>query len=278
MSATERFHDRPSGTVGCVGYREFAPPVALRDVLECGWAVGPGPVHPANGPAATSGGTTSTAVAQALVLPDGGMDLIWSGGALLVAGPDTEAHPVRRTADEMAYGLRFRPGTLPALLGVPAVELRDRRVSLDALLPRAARDAVARLESGAPALAVLLAASGATPSDDPALRAVVTGAAAGASAADTADALGWTTRTLHRRCRTAFGYGQATLRRVLRFRAAHELLLRGVPIADAAARTGYADQPHLSRDVRALTGMAPAQLASGAYRSTPVPSGSVTVA
>ena len=85
--------------------------------------------------------------------------------------------------------------------------------------------------------------------------------ASGGSAAETADDLGWTTRTLHRRCLTAFGYGPSVLRRVLRFRRAVALLRAGVAPADVAARAGYADQPHLSRDVRAFAGVSPARLA-----------------
>jgi len=115
------------------------------------------------------------------------------------------------------------------------------------------------------------------------MRAVASRLSRGASAADTAEALGWTTRTLHRRCLAAFGYGPATLRRILRFRRALALLGSGVPPAETAARAGYSDQPHLSREVRALAGAAPAQLARAqlarpANRSTPVPSGSCTVA
>uniref|UniRef100_UPI001BDD5C15 helix-turn-helix domain-containing protein n=1 Tax=Pseudonocardia lacus TaxID=2835865 RepID=UPI001BDD5C15 len=69
--------------------------------------------------------------------------------------------------------------------------------------------------------------------------------------------LGWTTRTLHRRCLAAFGYGPAVLRRVLRFRRATDLLAAGVAPAEVAARAGYADQPHLSRELRALGGTSP---------------------
>jgi AraC-like DNA-binding protein len=53
------------------------------------------------------------------------------------------------------------------------------------------------------------------------------------------------------------------LRRVLRFRRAALLLYDGVPIAEAAAVAGYADQPHLSREMRALAGVAPSQIYAG---------------
>ncbi|CAM5278140.1 AraC-like DNA-binding protein OS=Streptomyces violarus OX=67380 GN=FHS41_001610 PE=4 SV=1 [Streptomyces violarus] len=61
--------------------------------------------------------------------PDGCMDLLWHEGRLLVAGPDTRAHVTDGENGAWA-GVRFYPGTAPALLGVPAHELRDRRVEL----------------------------------------------------------------------------------------------------------------------------------------------------
>ncbi|MBA2472696.1 MAG: AraC family transcriptional regulator, partial [Pseudonocardiales bacterium] len=105
----------------------------------------------------------------------------------------------------------------------------------------------------------------------------------GSSVAATADALGWTERTLHRRCRDAFGYGPSVLRRILRFQVALRLAGQGVPFATTATRAGYADQAHLAREVRALPGaslsqLIRAQLPSGANRSTPRPSGSCSTA
>ncbi len=100
----------------------------------------------------------------------------------------------------------------------------------------------------------------------------------GGSVAALADALGCTPRSVHRRCLAAFGYGPAVVRRVLRFRLAAALLHAGLAPAEVAARAGYADQPHLSREVRTLAGASPCQLASGANRSTPLPSGSCSTA
>ena len=197
--------------------------------------------------------------------PDGCMDLVWTGQQLLVAGPDTGPQPARREPGVLSAGLRFAPGRLPALLGIPAAEMRDRRVPLAELHPALARRALARLEQGEPPLPVLLGLTLALPGDpaERAIRAVASRLATGASAATTADQLGWTERSLHRRCLTAFGYGPSVLRRVLRFRRAALLLYDGVPIADAAAEAGYADQPHLSREVRALAGVAPSQIYGG---------------
>jgi AraC-like DNA-binding protein len=102
----------------------------------------------------------------------------------------------------------------------------------------------------------------------------------GAAVAEVARDSGWSGRTLHRQCRAVYGYGPATLRRILRFRRALRLLDEGVGTADAAATAGFSDQPHLHREVRDFTGMTLATLRqdSGQNRSTDVPSGSVTVA
>ena len=242
-----------------MGYREHPVPPPWRAFAECVW---------------TSDAPAAPKVAD--VLPDGCMDLIWSGAELFVAGPDTAPNPYLRRAGLAATGLRFRPGALPALLDTPAVALRDARVPLEALHGPLARRAVAALAGGADPAPVLTALAARLPGDppEPGMRAVAARLSRGASAADTADALGWTTRTLHRHCLAAFGYGPATLRRVLRFRRALALLHDGVSPAATAARAGYADQPHLSRDVRTFAGTAPGQLARGANRSTPVPSGS----
>jgi AraC-like DNA-binding protein len=224
-----------------VPYREQRPPTALQGSVEGVWSLD---------------------VPAGAVLPDGCMDLVWSNGRLLVAGPDTV--PDTRPRSGAAAGVRFQPGALPALLGVPAVELRDRRIPLSELLPALAAPAVARLERGEDPAAVLVDLTRRLPGEQspPWRVGVLRGAARGHPAADVADALGWTTRTLHRHCLAAFGYGPATLRRVLRFRRAVALLQAGTTPAEVAARAGYADQPHLSREVRELAGASPAQIAS----------------
>ncbi|MQS13347.1 helix-turn-helix domain-containing protein [Streptomyces kaniharaensis] len=194
------------------------------------------------------------------VLPDGCMDLLWTEGRLLVAGPDTRAfHPGPDLPGPWA-GVRFYPGTAPTLLGVPAHELRDRRVALADLRPGAeVRRLTERIDAAPdPAAALeefaLRLAADADPVD-PLLGAVVASLAAGRSVTATAERVGLGERRLHRRSLAAFGYGPKTLARILRLQRALALARSGVPFADTAARTGYADQPHLARDVRELTGL-----------------------
>ncbi|MFF5183082.1 helix-turn-helix domain-containing protein [Streptomyces sp. NPDC000345] len=189
------------------------------------------------------------------VLPDGCMDLLWNDGRLLVAGPDTHAYVPGGPPTAWA-GVRFFPGTAPALLGVPAHELRDRRVELADLWPAAwVRRLTGRIAAAAHPVTALeeVALERAAP-PDPALRRLVTALAAGRPVSTTADELGLGARRLHRRSLTAFGYGPKTLARILRLQRALGLARAGVPYADTAARAGYADQAHLARDVREFTG------------------------
>ncbi|MEV7084681.1 helix-turn-helix domain-containing protein [Streptomyces sp. NPDC093085] len=205
------------------------------------------------------------------VLPDGCMDLLWTGDRLFVAGPDTHAYlpespdgPDGPDRPGWLVGVRFAPGTAPALLGVPAHELRDLRVDLADLWSPAKARALAGLTARATAAtgdpaagleaAALRCAAGAPP-PDPLLRAVVAGLDAGRPVAATADAVGLGARQLHRRSLDAFGYGPKTLARVLRLQRALELVRRGVPYGTAALAAGCADQAHLARETRALTGL-----------------------
>ncbi|MEV8591140.1 DUF6597 domain-containing transcriptional factor [Streptomyces sp. NPDC051180] len=220
------------------------------------------------------------------VLPDGCMDLIWADGGLIVAGPDTRAYVPAETAARYA-GIRFAPGGAPAFLGVPAHELRDRRVPLGALWDGAeARELAERLtEAVDPAGALdafVLRRAAAAPAPDPLLRAVVARLAAGRPVAETADAVGLGARRLHRLSLDSFGYGPKTLARVLRLQRALALVRSGVPFAEAALRAGCADQAHLARETRALAGTTLGAYARGAAasakRETPHPSGSSTTA
>jgi transcriptional regulator GlxA family with amidase domain len=112
----------------------------------------------------------------------------------------------------------------------------------------AAGDPAAALE----AVAVRRAADAEPP--DPRLGAVVAALAAGRAVAPTAEEVGWSARQLHRRALEAFGYGPKTLARVLRLQRALSLARDGLPAAEVAAVTGYADQAHLAREVRELAG------------------------
>ncbi|MEW2445527.1 helix-turn-helix transcriptional regulator [Micromonospora marina] len=215
------------------------------------------------------------------VLPDGCLDLLWSSRiGLLVAGPDRTAHLSRSAPGDRWIGLRLPPGTGPAVFGVPAEDLRDRRVPLADLWGRAAAEVTERVEAApaAPGLADEAAAAVLTRVARDRLRAaggpdplgahVAARLAAGATVAATAAEVGLGERALHRRSRALFGYGPKTLARILRMRRALDLARTGAPLAEVAMRSGYADQAHLTREVRELAGVPPTRLLAPA-RSRP---------
>jgi AraC-like DNA-binding protein len=235
-------------------YGERAVPGDLAGHLRCSWAAVTG--------------------APAAVLPDGCLDLMWVGGELVVAGPDTGPVPTDLPAGTEIAAVRFRPGAAPAVLGVPAVELRDRRVPLGELWPGAAdladlADLAGRIADAGTAgrrVEVLEAAVrerlAAAPAPDPvalavarALRRPRARAVAGLAAR-----AGLSERQLHRRCVAAFGYGATTLDRVFRLQRFLALGRSDAGLAELAVAAGYADQAHLGHDCRALAGATPTAL------------------
>jgi AraC-like DNA-binding protein len=233
------------------GYAEWRAPAALRGPVACLWAS----VVP-------DGASRDT-----LVLPDACSDLIWEQGTgAYVAGPDTTPYRVRSAAGTVIAGVRFRPAAGGQVLGLPLSELRDQRVALAELLPAAARALPAGLAPAAAAARLLevtgrlVAGAAADPAisqaaawlRDPAVR-----------AEDIAQRTGLSERQFRRRCHAAAGYGPKTLQRVLRFQRFVRLIdaaAQTPDLAGAAVRAGYADQPHLSRECRALSGHSPAAL------------------
>lgn len=200
--------------------------------------------------------TPSTQPVAHPVLPDGCMDLMWSEGELLVAGPDTRAY-VPEGPSASWSGIRFFPGAASPFLGVPAHELRNRRVRLADLWPaREARflsDRIADAAHPASALEELTLERAEPPGA--LLRTLVSALAAGRPVAGTADELDLGARQLYRLSLDAFGYGPKTLARILRLQQALALARSGVTYAETAATSGFADQAHLSRDVREFTGL-----------------------
>ncbi|HEX6343181.1 AraC family transcriptional regulator [Umezawaea sp.] len=200
---------------------------------------------------------TSSGSGVSRVVPDGCTDIIFSRdtGELFVAGPDTSAK-VGEQRPGTVFAVRFKPGVGPSAFGVPAHVLRDLRVPLAELWPGTER-LLHELHTAPDPCAVLADVASArlreTP-PDPTLAAVVA-ALREHRVPEVADRLGVGARQLHRRSLAAFGYGPKVLARVLRFDRAVGLAWSGVPFAEIAHRTGYADQAHLSREVKDLAGV-----------------------
>ena len=181
-----------------------------------------------------------------------------------MAGPDTVPWLSRISAGETIVGARFLPGAGGAALGLPLAELRDQRVPLAALgLDREQRlngslDP-AEAASQVSAAAFRLAAS--RPPDRAMQAAVIALLDPSQRVERLAGTLGYSERQLRRRFLVAVGYGPKTLQRVLRLRRFLATVVPG-DLSGAAFAAGYADQAHLARDCRALTGLTPAELAA----------------
>lgn len=232
----------PGGTLGTV--TEYAERPSAHDIFACTWSrastVDAPPTH---------------------VVPDACADVLWhqASGRLFVAGPDTRAHRTALSAG-LLVAVRFLPGRAPAGLGVPSSAVRDERVDLDRLWPgdrvRRLTDALASAPDIVSAERVLADAVAGVRGDwDAAVPRLVSLVRRGDRMATVADELGWTERQLHRRSLAAFGYGPKTLQRVLRFDRALRLARDGTDLASVAYSTGYADQAHLARDVKAFAGV-----------------------
>ena len=196
----------------------------------------------------------SVSGSAAIIPADGCVDLIVRSEQVLLCGPQTRV--IHAPADDVdpTVGVRLEAGTARRVLPVALSELRNRVVELRTAL---GSEAVALYD-------LMMRASNASRT--------------GASVRGAARVLGWSERTLRRRMLETFGYGYTTLARIERVFRARSLLQRGLSPAYVSATSGYADQPHLTREFAHLVGVTPAQFSKAAKRSTLLPSGSSTVA
>jgi AraC-like DNA-binding protein len=222
-------------------YREIAPPPDLAAHVACLWV------------SRAKGGR---------VLPDGCTDVVWTGSGLVVAGPATAPVVASIPVGAPVFGVRFRLGAAGAALGLPAEELADRSVPLEAVWDAEIEERVAA--GGLPELVQQVRRRlRAAERVDPLARAAALGLARpDARVAELGDRLGISERQLRRRFADAVGYGPKTLARVLRFQRFLELA-SAAPMPDLAGlafAAGYADQAHLTRECVRLSGRTPAAL------------------
>jgi len=202
------------------------------------------------------------------VHPDGSIDIVWDGSALVVFGPRTRSELPREARPGAFVGFRLRPGSTRAMLGEAAVALADRTVPLEQLWGTVAGTAAERIASVGPdrvmseLSAVLIERGRGGSEPDRVIPRVVELAADRWTVRDIAHEVGLSERQLFRRCVEEVGYGPKHLARVLRLQRLFGLARRSpdAGLAALAAAAGYADQAHMSRECRSLTGLTPARL------------------
>ena len=233
-------------------YRERPPDPALREHVRCFWV----------------NDLTRSQNEWVTVVPDGCVDIVWTGTSLLVAGPDTQPILDCLPRGAVVVGVRFHPGVALSWFGVPLSEIVNNRVPLAEFWRNDAEnlfDKFSRTCSG-PEISVALEsflvrklpAVGLADRQIAFLRRAAGDDCdpAGVSLGRLASCLGISERTLRRRSLEAFGYGFKTLVRVLRFQRFFQLAAHPPTgsLAELAARAGYADQAHLTREVRRMSG------------------------
>ena len=170
---------------------------------------------------------------------------------VLLSGPSSRPTPVPYTAGNHNLGVRFAPGAYFAHEPVTAWCDRTDRLPLlgqGAFVLAGRTWPFPSLDLDAPDVDLLLAALVASRvvRQDAVVEAALDGGAGR-----------WSPRTVERHFAHAVGISPQRVRRIERAREAVARLQDGRPIADVAFRLGYADQAHLTRDLKRLTGLTP---------------------
>lgn len=251
-----------AGSIGTPFYREFPPADDLRAFVACTWVR----------LVRQSGGKASDAI-----LPDGCADIMtYNDQPPLVAGPDAVTRWVTLANGLVITGIRLRPGACRAILGCSAEHLVNGSIRLSDIASGAVELHRGLLLSDnlSTRLALLerwvrFALERATANDRAVIAACrVLGADPKIEVGDVAKRLDWNARMIHRQFISACGYGPKHFQRIMRvqgaLREAHS-----TPVArlgEVAATVGYADQAHMTRDFREVTGFTPAAYFADAAR------------
>jgi AraC-like DNA-binding protein len=243
---------RPSSS-----YHEFAPPARLAPYVQCLW------IHRI--------GTGEVSYDQP-VLPDACIDLVAMDGSVQLAGPATRSTTLTLAPGSVIVGVRFLTGAAPSLVGVGASEIRDLDVPLGSLWGRSGEALTNEALETSPWRARLgVMVDGLVGRLDQARMLDPVSIGVAATLADAPERpisqlaydIGLSERQLRRRVEDAVGYSPRTLARILRFQRflrAARALGPGRHLARLAVEAGYADQAHLTRDCRELSGLPPGAL------------------
>jgi AraC-like DNA-binding protein len=196
--------------------------------------------------------------------------------AVLVTGPTTRRFEVETTGSGWVWGVRFRPGGLPALADLDASRLTERTLAAADVLPADVVEALDALhDTGAPvevdqarvesALRPLVTGRD---RDHQLVLAVVADMLADRTllrVAQVTERHGLSARRLQRLFARYVGVGPKWVLARYRMHDVVAALDAGYagPLADLAAEHGWYDQAHFTRDFRELVGVTPARYRDG---------------
>lgn len=183
-----------------------------------------------------------------------------------VSGLSTRPAAIHHGAVQSGIYIELTPTATRAMFGVPAAELAGRSVELAALWGTPAERLLDQLHTASPSeresllraqIHRRLSDQGNTSEVDHLWRLATE---RGLTPSQLAQQSGWSTRHLRRLLLHESGVTPRTARRLARFeRSLADVRRRHLPLAAAAARHGYADQAHLTRDWRELLGVTPTE-------------------
>jgi hypothetical protein len=171
------------------------------------------------------------------------------GVRALLSGPSSTITPVPYKAGNRNIGIRFVRGSF--LTHVPASVMVDTTVTLP--MTDDGAFVLAGYEWPVPTYETVEAFVAELEqrellSDDPVVMAVLNG-----------DETSTSSRSVQRHVAQATGLTETRIRKIVRARTAVGMLQRGDSILDVTHELGYADQAHLTRDLKHLTGYTPGQ-------------------
>jgi AraC-like DNA-binding protein len=248
-----------------MAYRQYKPSAALSHLVDAYWV---------NRPEAADAATFDR------VLPDGCIDLVFrggDGGARLFSSALIE-RPMFFDRIERGWfvGVRFRPAMARAFFDVDPVDCRDRDIPAVAIHSGFAALEARLQDCGRPgeALAILQHAVDRRLAENEGRGApvrvqdAVNLLARGGDVHRVAYLLGLSERSLHRDLTRWSGLAPKSLARILRMqRTMAAIRTSRAQLAAIALRMGYADQAHMTRELKELTGFTPSEIAPPDRRS-----------
>jgi AraC-like DNA-binding protein len=237
-------------------YREFPVPAPLADYFFCFWKQ----VIAGSGEYAHR------------VLPDACIDIVFiNDDRPIVVGPWTDPLIVRLPAGTRIVGARLHPGRAAGFLGLSAMELLNQSAPLDdvwssnvARFTLAGNGGTFHTQESVLAESLVRAVASATPPDAAVVASIRwLSCRPHATVEQLSQWIGISHRQLQRRFGAAVGYGPKMFQSVVRFQRFLNFANKPgshASLADLAAVAGYADQAHMTREVRRFAGCTPAAL------------------
>lgn len=238
--------------------------VRLADAVDCFWTF-----------------TVERPSVELRIIPDGRIDLIFNLdlGEAFIAGPNERPFDVRHDRPTRLLGATMSPQCASAALGTEIGVLDGRWRTLDSVLGPFARQLAGRVaacESDAARLAALetflLARLGAV---DPRVSRAIAGIARSSGRVDVAALsrdCGASPRNLTRLFDRWVGLPPKTFARIARAQEALRRMQEAPPpnLKTLAADLGFADQAHMSRELKTITGVRPSEMSETFKRAAEI--------